>query len=77
MDFNFPIKPKLIVSIPAPSRSKEGVFYNVELFDDGTIKCDCQAGSMNRWCHHKDEALDYFSNLIELIKQKKNEQTRV
>ncbi|KKL06696.1 hypothetical protein LCGC14_2593430 [marine sediment metagenome] len=41
--------------------TSEPILYNVELWGDGEIDCDCMAGSYKRKCWHKREILDKLS----------------
>jgi hypothetical protein len=36
-----------------PSKSEPGHFHIVELWSDGSLECDCVAGSYKRECRHK------------------------
>jgi len=44
-----------------PSRSEEGKFHIVELLGNGELKCDCVAGSFNRFCRHKRKVAEILT----------------
>jgi len=61
-------QPKLIWKFRVPSKSSLGKFHIVEIYENGELRCDCIAGSMNKFCRHKQIILKRLEILIKDIK---------
>jgi len=57
MKINFPAIKK---TFKVPSKSEKGKFHFVELYEDGTLECDCIAGLMKRNCRHKKAVIEFL-----------------
>lgn len=58
---------KRLFSWKVPSRSKPGTFHRVDVYDSGDMDCDCIAGQMNKFCHHKNVILATLKELVKKI----------
>jgi len=46
-----------------PSNSKKGVFYRVDIMNNGSMACTCDAGSHHRPCRHKRRILNKLKGI--------------
>lgn len=54
MKIKFPEKYIIVKIYRIRSKSEIGLYHTVELAKDGSLYCDCVAGSFNKSCCHKN-----------------------
>ena len=51
----------IVKSFRIPSKDNTH-WHTIDLWNDGKLTCDCEAGTFNRYCHHRKIAEDYIKN---------------
>lgn len=63
------IFPRVLIRWNVPSRSEPGKNRTVEIYEDGSTRCNCMAGQMTKFCHHQQVALRELEGLVAKIKK--------
>ena len=63
------IYPRVMLRWNIKSRSKPDTMRTQEVYETGDTRCNCEAGEMQKFCHHQQVMLMQLIALVEKIKK--------
>ena len=61
--------PRVLIRWNVPSRSEPGKNRTVEIYEDGSMRCNCWAGEVGKFCFHQQTVLKELENLLARIRK--------
>jgi len=66
------IYPRVAIRYNVASRSEPGKFWTVEIYEDGSMRDNCIAGDMQKFCWHQKKAGKWLKDLVRLMEKVNN-----
>ena len=62
--------PNVAFTNKVESKSNQGHYYIVKLYESGDMDCPCYAGNTGKFCRHKKIMVTKMSEVMKLVKEK-------